>query len=218
MLLAAHHHRIVVVHSSLLPSHRCHPIVDVILEDVNIDFVVVVVVVNLVGSKGIISPHCIHVAWVAYVVISFYHWHPISMYIAGGSEVLDQLQSHSKVREGAQKKGVCIGFSKRVVLIRSPTMLIAKSINTTWLPGSLKSQSSPPSCISAWYAAQSCASMIHHCHWRCCRRCCRRHRHHCLSLSCFSCSLAVNPRNLTKASQGGIAHGMGMERLPLDLP
>jgi len=30
--------------------------------------------------------------------------------------------------------------------------------------------------------------------------------------------LAVNPRNLTKASQGGIAHGMGMERLPLDLP
>jgi hypothetical protein len=31
------------------------------------------------------------------------------MYIAGGSEVLDQLQSHSKVPEGAQKKGVCIG-------------------------------------------------------------------------------------------------------------
>jgi len=26
------------------------------------------------------------------------------------------------------------------------------------------------------------------------------------------------PRNSTKASQGGIAHGMGMERLPLDLP
>jgi hypothetical protein len=36
-----------------------------------------------------------------------------------------------------------------------------------------------------------------------------------LSLSCSSFSLAVNPRNLTKASQGGITHGMLMERLPL---
>ena len=49
-------------------------------------------------------------------------------------------------------------------------------------------------------------------------RCCRRHRHRRSSSSCLSCSLAVNPRNSTKASQGGITHGMGMERLPLDLP
>jgi len=33
-----------------------------------------------------------------------------------------------------------------------------------------------------------------------------------------SCSLAVNPRNSTKASQGGIAHDMLMERLPLGWP
>ena len=39
-----------------------------------------------------------------------------------------------------------------------------------------------------------------------------------LSSSCSSYSLAVNPRNSTKASQGGITHGMWMERLPLDLP
>ena len=36
--------------------------------------------------------------------------------------------------------------------------------------------------------------------------------------SCSSYSLAVNPRNLTKASQGGITHGMLMERLPLGWP
>ena len=47
----------VLVAIALSSSHR-----HVILDDVNIDFVVVVVVVNLVGSKGIISPHCIHVA------------------------------------------------------------------------------------------------------------------------------------------------------------
>ena len=37
-----------------------------------------------------------------------------------------------------------------------------------------------------------------------------------LSLSCLSCSLAVNPRNLNEARKGGIAHGMVMERLPLN--
>jgi hypothetical protein len=36
------------------------------------------------------------------------------------------------------------------------------------------------------------------------------------SLLCLLCALAVNPRNLTKAGQGSIAHGMGMEHLPLD--
>ena len=36
-----------------------------------------------------------------------------------------------------------------------------------------------------------------------------------LLLLCLSYSLAVNPRNLAKASQGGITHGMLMERLPL---
>jgi hypothetical protein len=39
-----------------------------------------------------------------------------------------------------------------------------------------------------------------------------------LSLSCSSYSLAVNPRNLTKASQGSITHGMLMEQLPLGWP
>jgi hypothetical protein len=33
--------------------------------------------------------------------------------------------------------------------------------------------------------------------------------------SCSPYSLVVNPRNLTKASQGGITHGMLMEQLPL---
>ena len=36
--------------------------------------------------------------------------------------------------------------------------------------------------------------------------------------SCLSYSLVVNPRNSTKASQGGITHGMLMERLPLGWP
>jgi hypothetical protein len=45
MSLAAHRHRIVVVHSSLSPSHRRRPIVVVVLDDVNVDAVVVVVVV-----------------------------------------------------------------------------------------------------------------------------------------------------------------------------
>jgi hypothetical protein len=36
------------------------------------------------------------------------------------------------------------------------------------------------------------------------------------SLLCLLCALAVNPRNSTKAGQGSIAHGMGMEHLPLD--
>ena len=36
--------------------------------------------------------------------------------------------------------------------------------------------------------------------------------------SCLSYSLSVNPRNLAKASQGGITHGMLMERLPLGWP
>jgi hypothetical protein len=36
--------------------------------------------------------------------------------------------------------------------------------------------------------------------------------------ACSSYSLAVNPRNSTKASQGGITHGMLMERLPLGWP
>ena len=39
-----------------------------------------------------------------------------------------------------------------------------------------------------------------------------------LSSLCLSYSLAVNPRNSTKASQGGITHGMLMERLPLGWP
>jgi hypothetical protein len=62
-----------------------------------------------------------------------------------------------------------------------------------------------------------CRHHRHHCRWRRCLRCRRHHRHHRSSSSCLSCSLAVNPRNSTKASQGGIAHGMGMERIPLDL-
>jgi hypothetical protein len=47
--LAAHRHRIVVVHSSSSPSHR-RPIVVVVLDDVNVDvvFVVVVVIVTAV--------------------------------------------------------------------------------------------------------------------------------------------------------------------------
>ncbi len=36
--------------------------------------------------------------------------------------------------------------------------------------------------------------------------------------ACSSYSLAVNPRNSAKASQGGITHGMLMERLPLGWP
>jgi hypothetical protein len=39
-----------------------------------------------------------------------------------------------------------------------------------------------------------------------------------LSSSCLLYSLAVNPRNSTKASQGGITHDMLMERLPLGWP
>ena len=45
MSLAAHRHRIVVIHSSLSPSHCRRPIVVVVLDDVNVDAVVVVVVV-----------------------------------------------------------------------------------------------------------------------------------------------------------------------------
>jgi hypothetical protein len=37
-----------------------------------------------------------------------------------------------------------------------------------------------------------------------------------LSLFYLSCSLMANPMNFTKASQGSIAHVMGMERLLLD--
>ncbi len=58
-----------------------------------------------------------------------------------------------------------------------------------------------------------CCHCHHPCRWRHCCSCHRHHRHRRLSLSCLPCSLAVNPRNSTKASQGGIAHGMGMERL-----
>ncbi len=36
------------------------------------------------------------------------------------------------------------------------------------------------------------------------------------SLSCLPCYLMLNPRNSTKASQSGIIHGMGKERLSLD--
>ena len=43
--LATHHHRIVVVHSSSLPSHRPRPIVVVVLDDANVDVVVVIIVV-----------------------------------------------------------------------------------------------------------------------------------------------------------------------------
>jgi hypothetical protein len=50
VLLAAHRHRIVVIHSPLSPSHRCCPIVVVILDFVNIDVVVVVVVVVVVTA------------------------------------------------------------------------------------------------------------------------------------------------------------------------
>ena len=39
-----------------------------------------------------------------------------------------------------------------------------------------------------------------------------------LSLSCLLCSLAVNPRNLTEARKGSIAHGTVMERLTLNWP
>jgi hypothetical protein len=37
-------------------------------------------------------------------------------------------------------------------------------------------------------------------------------------LAYFSCSLAANQKDLTKTRQGCIAHGMGMERSPLDWP
>ena len=39
-----------------------------------------------------------------------------------------------------------------------------------------------------------------------------------LLLLCLSYSLVVNPRNMTKASQCGITHGMMMERLHLGWP
>ena len=45
MSLSAHRHRIVVVHSSSLPSHRRRPIVVGVLDDVNVDAAVVAVVV-----------------------------------------------------------------------------------------------------------------------------------------------------------------------------
>jgi len=47
VLLAAHRHRIVVVHSSSSPSHCRRPIVIVVLNDVNVDVAVVIVVVGV---------------------------------------------------------------------------------------------------------------------------------------------------------------------------
>jgi hypothetical protein len=38
------------------------------------------------------------------------------------------------------------------------------------------------------------------------------------SLSHLSCSLVANQRDLMKTSRDCIAHGAGMERLPLDWP
>ena len=43
--LAAHCHRIIVVQSYSLSSHRCRPIVVIVLNNVNVDVVVVIVVV-----------------------------------------------------------------------------------------------------------------------------------------------------------------------------
>jgi hypothetical protein len=84
------------------------------------------------------------------------------------------------------------------------------------IPSSLSS--STTSMLTFPLPHRCCRHCRHHCRWRRCRRCRHRHRHRRLSSSCLSCSLAVNPRNLTKPSQGGIARGMGMECLPLDLP
>jgi cobalamin synthase len=47
MSLAAHNHCIVVVHWSSLPSHRRRPIVEVVIDNVNVEVVVIVVVVVL---------------------------------------------------------------------------------------------------------------------------------------------------------------------------
>ncbi len=58
MSLAAHRHRIVVIHSSSSPSHRCRPIVVVVLDIVNVDIVeddvVVVVTAVVVAIAAII--------------------------------------------------------------------------------------------------------------------------------------------------------------------
>ena len=109
MSLAAHRHRIVVIHLSSLPSHRRRPIVVVVLDDINVDVVVVVVVVIVTA----------------------------------------------------------VVFHLPIVVVAIAAIIVVGIVVFT---------------------------------------------------VALSCSLAVNPRNSTKASQGGIAHGMGMERLPLDLP
>ena len=57
MLLVAHRHRIVVIHSSLSPSHRCRPIVVVVLDNVNVDVVkddVVIVVTAVLFNLPIV--------------------------------------------------------------------------------------------------------------------------------------------------------------------
>ena len=69
MSLAAHRHRIVLVHSSSSPSHRCHPIVVVVLDDVNVDAVVVVVVVVVVVTAVVFHFPIVVVAIAAIIVV-----------------------------------------------------------------------------------------------------------------------------------------------------
>jgi len=71
--LAAHRHRIVVVHSSLLPSHCCRPIVVVVLDDVNVDVVedgVAVVVTAVVFHLPIVVVTIATIIVVGVVVVA----------------------------------------------------------------------------------------------------------------------------------------------------
>jgi hypothetical protein len=118
--LQAHRHQIVVVPSSLSPSHRCRPIVNVVVVDV------IVVVVVVAAAIAI---------YITFVVVATIAVIPV-----------------------VGVAGVAVAVITVIVNIVA------------------------------------------------------------LSSPCSSYSLAVNPRNSTKASQGGITHGMLMERLPLGWP
>ncbi len=65
--LAAHHNRIVVVHLSSTPSHCRHPIVVVVLDDVNVDVFVIIVVV--IVTAAVLHFHIVVVAIAAIIVI-----------------------------------------------------------------------------------------------------------------------------------------------------
>jgi len=96
-----------------------------------------------------------------------------------------------------------------IVVVR--LLSLSSTMSTLTLSSSLPS-SSLPSCSTS---PHHCCHSRHPCCWHHCCCCCRRHQHHHhrSSSSCLSCPFAVNPRNLTKASQCGIAHGMGIECL-----